>query len=50
MDGDSGRNKYGKGKGSPYNRLLRPLGWVDVQLYPFWDLGTEDGGGGQHHK
>ena len=32
----------GKGKGSPYNRLLRPLERVEVQGY----LGTEDKGGG----
>ena len=30
--------------GSPCNRLLRPLRWVEVQLYPIKDLGTEDGG------
>ena len=32
-----------KGKVSPYNRLLRPLGRVEVYLYPISDLGTEDG-------
>ena len=34
----------GKGKGSPYNRPLRPRGGVEVQLYPFMTWPTRWGG------
>ena len=37
------------GRFSHFYRPRRPLGWVEVQLYSFQDLGTPDGGGGQPH-
>ena len=33
------------GRFSPFYRPRGLLGWVEVQLYSFWDLGALDGGG-----
>jgi hypothetical protein len=41
--------EIGKGKGSPYNRLLSPLGRVEVYLYPFMTSALEMGVEGHQH-
>ena len=38
-----------KCKGSPFNRPLRPRGWVEVQPYPFMTSVLDWVVGGQHH-